>query len=120
MPQVSRFLRTWTDANGRAGYAWWCPGCKHAHSVATDGGPGPVWQFDGNLEAPTLAPSFREFIPAREAREDWPAIPERTLCHCFVKAGQIEFLGDSTEHELRGFVPMIDLATIVDYGWGYE
>jgi hypothetical protein len=119
MPQVSRVLRKWTDAKGRHGITWWCPGCRHAHSVATDGGAGPVWDFDGNLEAPTISPSFRKFIPAMpdHPRPEYRA--ERTTCHIWLKAGVIEFLNDC-RHELRGFHPMTDLSTIEGYGWGYD
>ena len=119
MPQVSRFLRAFTDHKGRHGFTWYCPGCKHAHSVHTDGGDRPVWQFDGNLESPTFMPSYREFIPAMPDHPRVDCRSERTTCHCWVKAGQIEFLADSG-HELRGFVPMVDLDTVKDYGWGYD
>lgn len=119
MPQISKFLRSWTSKAGRTGITWWCPGCQHAHSVATDGGERPVWEFDGNLDLPTIMPSYREFIPAIPGHAYVPHRTERTTCHCWVKAGQIEFLADSG-HELRGFVPMVDLATITDYGWGYD
>jgi len=41
------------------------------------------------------------------------------VSHVFVRAGQIDFLGDCS-HELRGLHPMVDLDTLKDYGWGYD
>lgn len=121
MAQVSRVLRNYLDTStGRKGYGFWCPGCECMHYIATDGGPSPVWQFDDNLDAPTFTPSLRIFIPAMEPHGEYPARPEQTLCHLYVKEGQIEYLADSSDHELRGFVPMTDLDTIKNYGWGYE
>lgn len=118
MPQVSRFLRSFVDNKGQHGYTWWCPGCKHAHSVRIEG-PSPVWKFDGNLESPTFMPSFREFIPPMPDHPRIECRSERTTCHVWIKDGQIDFLGDCA-HKLRGLHPMVDLATITDYGWGYD
>jgi len=89
------------------------------HYVPTDGGAHPTWSFDGNLEKPTFNPSFLLFQPFIPAEGDDPAEPKKTICHVFIRAGMIEFLNDC-EHELRGFVPMTDLDTITDYGWGYD
>ena len=112
MGQVSRVLR-----RAQGGYVHWCPGCKHAHYIRTDGeGSGPRWTFDGNVEAPTFGPSVRIFTPAHIDEDDGPQ-PERTDCHYFVKAGQIEFCGDSA-HALAGqTVPLPDLGGMADYGW---
>lgn len=119
MPQVSKVLRSYTAQNGRSGYGWWCPGCKHVHYVPTDGGLTPTWGFDGNVDAPTFTPSFREYILAMPDHPRPEYRVQQTTCHCYVKAGQIEFLNDC-RHELRGFHPMTDLSTITDYGWGYD
>ena len=94
-----------------------CPGCK----LAGMGGavhvlpvrwlpPGrtespavkdwPHWNFDGNLDAPTLSPSIL-------ARRDMDGKPY--VCHSFVRAGKIEYLNDCT-HELAGkTVPLPDV-----------
>lgn len=119
MPQVSKVLRSYNDTHrGRKGFGFWCHGCKHMHYLPTIGNS-PVWGFDGNLEAPTFTPSYREFIPAMPDHPRPECRVERTTCHLFVKAGQIEYLNDC-RHALRGFHPMTDLDTIKDYGWGYE
>lgn len=52
----------------------------------------PHWDFDGNLEWPTLAPSVLATI-------DSPHL--HLVCHSFVRDGRIEYLNDCT-HELAG------------------
>jgi len=57
----------------------------------------PSWDFDGNLESPTLAPSI---LTSKGTGN---------ICHSFLKAGIFQFLTDST-HTLSGqFVPIPDL-----------
>jgi hypothetical protein len=101
--------------------AFWCPGCKTAHSISV--APGG-WGYNGNAEKPTFTPSvlvrsghyahgetpgncycdFAERHP--EAAKDCKFKCFR--CHSFVTDGQIQFLGDCT-HELRGqTVPLPD------------
>ncbi len=67
--------------------AYWCPGCECAHQVAvsTPNEAGAHWQWNGNAEAPTFSPSVH--IVGR--------------CHCFVRAGRIEFMADCA-HVLAG------------------
>ena len=63
----------------------------------------PSWTFDGNMESPTFGPSIRCFTTETTDDNDKP-LPhpvERTLCHYFIKAGKIEFCGDSP-HALAG------------------
>lgn len=120
MGQVSRVLRNFVDTHkGRSGFGWWCPGCKHMHYVGTDGAGSPNWGFDGNLEAPTFTPSFREFIPAMPDHPRPECRVERTTCHVFVQNGMINFLDDCA-HDLRGLHPMVDLSTITGYSFGYD
>ncbi len=78
-------------------YWFWCPGCDEAHQfrVMTDGSR-PSWTFDGNMEKPTFSPSLL-----------YPTKPVK--CHLFVRAGVIEFCGDS-QHKLAGQkVPLPEL-----------
>lgn len=105
--------------------AFWCPGCKEMHQVRTTlpglRGPidGPSWQFNGDFDTPTFAPSIlvrgvRLDMPDEELDRildtyNLPKDRERmlsdkrinTVCHSFVKDGQIQFLGDCT-HALAG------------------
>ena len=57
-------------------------------------GPHPVWSWDGNKAAPTIAPSILTQL-------HWG--PERKIIrnHVFVRSGQIQYLGDCT-HEYAG------------------
>lgn len=102
MAAVSTVLRSVTDANGNSGFGHYCPGCCCAHIFWVAPKERPVWSFDGNLEKPTFASSMRSFVPA----DTEEGTPEKTLCHYFLSAGVINFLSDSSGHELRGLVPL--------------
>lgn len=94
-------LQDWSNTDGtRRGKVLflWCPGCDELHSVETEAFP-TRWRWDGNLEAPTIAPSIRT----------WSNGIGKPSCHAFVRAGQWVFLADSF-HALAGqTVPMVDL-----------
>jgi hypothetical protein len=58
-------------------------------------GPPTGWTFDGNLESPTLSPSLlRTYTITGESTP-------KLVCHSFVRAGRIEYLGDCT-HAMAG------------------
>ncbi len=92
----------------RLGQSWYfyCPGCDQHHRVQVkaptrpDGAPqpGPVWDFDGDEERPTFAPSI---LSTCEYKGGEHGPPKKTVCHSFVRGGRIEFLGDCT-HALAG------------------
>jgi hypothetical protein len=86
MAALSSRLRSVRIDAQRTGISFWCPGCDRAHMVTT-GGPG-AWSWDGNVDAPTISPSIKVEAPP-------------SVCHSFVRQGQIEFLGDCT-HPLAG------------------
>ena len=65
-------------------YYFYCPGCREIH------GFGRSWEFNGDLERPTVQPSLLRMDDKRE-----------TLCHSFIRDGRIRFLEDS-KHELAG------------------
>lgn len=74
--------------------AFWCPGCDEPHAIPVkpaDPGAG-VWGWDENVDRPTFSPSL--------------LVTGTTRCRTFVRAGQIEFLGDCT-HALKGQVVAI-------------
>ena len=94
----------------KTGIAFWCPGCKGSHAIVTvgDHAIGPVWQWDGNVDQPTVSPSI--LVRANFPPEDGG--PE--VCHSFLRAGNIQFLGDCT-HDLAGqTVPLPDWPTVGD------
>lgn len=86
--------------------AWrhWCEGCKGNHVIYTDSRSqlsGHKWAFDGNLEMPTFSPSINIV----------------GICHYFIRAGQIEYCGDS-KHELAGkTVPLRELESVGEDDW---
>lgn len=77
----------------RTGIAFWCPGCNESHAVCTHGdhAKGPLWDWNGSIDGPTLSPSIMVHYGRQGAG----------VCHSFVRAGKIEFLGDCT-HPLVG------------------
>lgn len=109
-----------TDHNPGRGLWVWCPGCGEAHraqTIGTDGRPptGPCWDWDGNVDAPTISPSL--LVGGVQWAEDEPfhkpghavAAGASIVCHSFIRAGKWEFLTDST-HDLAGqTVPMVPL-----------
>ena|SRR5208337_1567824 len=107
MGQVNSKLRRQQD-----GYAHWCPACKETHPLPDS------WKFDGNLESPTFAPSFRHRglqtvkVDGKWTGEwvrDDAGNPIPFVCHYNLVAGMLQFCPDST-HELAGkSVPLPDL-----------
>ncbi len=107
MGQLSAVLRNTADGHGH-----WCPGCEELHVVPA----GKGWTFDGNIDRPTFSPSVKityNGADAGQVREGGRRAPY-ACCHYFIKAGQIEFCGDST-HGLAGqTVPMPNLPPHVE------
>lgn len=73
-----------------------CPGCESHHFVRVRG-PGPVWQFNGDVVKPTVSPSI--LVTYHHHPTDHFATT--AICHSFIRDGQIEFLSDCT-HKLSG------------------
>lgn len=88
---IGRVSEELPDGHGRA-LLLWCPGCEETHQVHFGGTTQPQWFFDGNLEAPTIGPS----ILVRGGRQG-----SDHVCHAFIRAGQWEYLTDST-HKYAG------------------
>lgn len=96
MSRVSKILRR-AEGGGRTFLTFWCPGCDTAHQVIVEG-PG-AWGWNGDVHRPTFTPSILVRFGLGAGKV------ERT-CHSFVAEGVIDFLGDSTNHELRGKHPI--------------
>lgn len=108
-------LRTVTDGDHEYQVLmFWCPGCEipdedgvmqggtHMLVVSGDSHGRPVWTFDGNLDAPTLSPSILTRTEHTRRRIDGESRDVGLfVCHSFMRAGQMEFLGDCT-HALAG------------------
>lgn len=86
------------------------------HVIGVGAGDGPRWEYDGNPEAPTFMPSVlvtyrhpKGYSNANPAPLGYDGEHVNEICHTFVRAGQIQFLGDCT-HALAGqTVPIPDL-----------
>lgn len=97
-------LRSWKGGSpSQAGFTYWCPGCNEPHQVRTEGLP-PRWGWNGSLDSPTFTPSIR--VTYYDGR----------ICHCFVKEGYIEFLGDSFHNLKDTTVKMVDITN----GWPWK
>lgn len=120
MAALSKILRS--CEGGRV--VFWCPGCDEAHGIRVHGErPGPLWSWDGNVDYPTFSPSIlvRGVDMTAKGLADYDAWcaaghppgvgafeTRPSVCHSFVRAGKIEFLGDCT-HALAGkTVPLPD------------
>ena len=80
---------------------FWCPGCDTMMTVCPD-----RWNWNGDTDKPTLSPSILQTLgPFPDGRKE--------VCHCFVRDGQIEFLGDCT-HDKRGVMPLPELESVID------
>jgi hypothetical protein len=79
----------------------WCPGCDGMHAInfvrEGDVAPPITWDFDGNVESPTVTPSL---LVTMRIGGDGPDAYERK-CHSYITGGQWVFLTDS-DHALAG------------------
>jgi hypothetical protein len=90
---------------------FFCPGCKEMHQVQVGDGPGPRWGFNGDFDRPTFTPSVRvgghKLVHDKtgkwtgEWERDAAGNPVPSVCHSFIRDGQIQFLSDCT-HALAG------------------
>lgn len=83
--------------------AFVCPGCNndlHLLPVNTTE-HSPSWEWDGNLEAPTLFPSIKT-----EWGNETTGIH---VCHSFLRAGVFEYLSDCTHQYANQHIPLPDL-----------
>jgi len=87
---VSEAVAEIVTEDGKRYLEWFCPGCRCQHHA--DLLPEGRWSLAGELTAPTLHPSVNH--------------PERPRCHCWIRAGSIEFLGDCDHHLAGKTVPM--------------
>jgi hypothetical protein len=89
--------------NTKGAYAFHCPGCKCGHTVFTqnEGYSHPIWEFNGDVNSPTISPSLKNVGEYPEGVR---------VCHSFITSGHIEFLSDCT-HELAGKI--VEIQNIV-------
>jgi len=92
---------------------FYCPGCKETHRINNN--PNHHWDFNGDVEKPTLKPSILErsghycdwaskddcWCTYNKEHPDNPAPFTCHICHSFVTDGRIQFLSDCT-HDKAG------------------
>ena len=74
-------------------YLFDCPGCKCSHYINTNPINGAVWEFNFDMEKPTVSPSILVNSGSFDKR-----MPQ---CHSFIHEGKIQYLNNCT-HELAG------------------
>lgn len=77
-----------------------CPGCNTLHPYRIQGDPtrGPIWGYNGNVEAPTFTPSLLVNNSRPESR-----------CHLYVTDGRIQYLGDCFHNLKNTTIDMVDI-----------
>jgi hypothetical protein len=100
-----------TVTGGHFTHTFFCPGCKcgHGFNAGIPEAPyKPVWQFNGDMEKPTVNPSIKVSgtVPITDEERDKlmngeKVEPKPFVCHSVITNGKIQFMGDCT-HELKG------------------
>lgn len=77
-----------------ADFVFYCPACETYHGIWTThkNKNDAIWEFDNNLESPTIKPSLRIV---------WKSGSVEEVCHLYIRNGRIEYLKDCT-HRLAG------------------
>lgn len=103
----------------------WCPACREtevargyqsdgdvagAHMVPFGGGGAP-WEFNGDLERPTLSPSLKLTYNFGEGKTPY-------VCHSFVADGMIQYLADCTHTMAGQTVALLDVPEVDEHGAG--
>ncbi len=109
-------IRKWSSPNESGERLFlWCPACDDVHQIEVDKSRPTSWEWDGNLDAPTISPSILvngtqlEDGATFHRKNHRVAAGERTVCHSFVRSGRWEFLGDCTHTFAGQTVEMVDL-----------
>lgn len=131
-----------TNIDGKACVSFKCPGCGWNHHLTVNGrknGAGATWQFNGDVNNPTITPSIKAWsdyddhstltdadygpwyphpkVAAASTRDVLPGSKHKLVhvtfcCHSFVTNGKIQFLNDCT-HDLKGqTIELPELGTV--------
>ena len=89
------------ESMGVGVFEFYCQGCECFHNVWTNKNEAPCWNFNGDVNFPTISPSILVTRPL-------PVKPE--ICHSFINNGKIQYLSDCS-HSLKGqTIDLTDLA----------
>jgi len=91
---MPKFKQLQKDKDG-PDFCFYCPGCECDHGVWTteSNNNNAIWQFNGNLENPTVSPSLLIRWGQQNKRD--------MVCHSIITDGKINYCSDST-HKLSG------------------
>lgn len=78
---------------------FYCSGCEYCHGVPVKSDRYSNWNWNGDLEKPTLTPS----IFVNRGRE----CPELHACHSYLTDGKINYLSDCS-HGLAGQIVEVE------------
>lgn len=116
MAKLVRVSEDWAPE----GYLFKCPGCGNDHIAIikrrADNPNGPEWTFDGNMGKPTFNPSFLTKYTRRITDDEHARIMAgeklnipQSVCHIFVRNGQIQYLSDCTHGYAGKTIDMVDM-----------
>lgn len=120
--EISPVLRSVVSPKGVTGIAHWCPACDDSHEFALSGKntSGAQWQWDGNVVWPTCSPSMNIRINTPDM-VGYNASAGTSICHYFLRAGVIEYLGDCSHAMRNQKVPLPEWDRLrlrrLNYGW---
>lgn len=101
-----------------------CPGCKGCHAIPVLIGKkeDKHWEWNGDLEKPTVAPSVKHFYPDSHYQAH-PGLAH-FCCHYHIRNGNIEYCSDCSHDHNGKTVPLppfseaeVKLAYAQDRGW---
>lgn len=100
---MSKLVRLNPEYYQYSDMAFWCPGCKCQHEISVEkpNFSGARWSYNGDPEKPTFSPSYHLKVNTPDMGAHYNSDDSTTVCHSFVRDGQIQFLGDCT-HALAG------------------
>lgn len=78
--------------SGIPDFMFYCNGCRCDHGVwTTSKNPKTqgIWQFNGDLDKPTVTPSLKIEMPYGDTL---------SICHSIITGGFINYCNDSTHH----------------------
>lgn len=82
----------------------WCPACDGAKRLPIEGSR-PSWEWNGNLEKPTLTPSILQIETQTAPR-----------CHSYLTEGVWNYLSDCTHDMPDRQVPMVPVPDFLALG----
>lgn len=98
MPKVLPIDRG-ENADGKE-FAFICPACGNSHWFRTESKQQPSWEFNGDVEKPTIRPSIKVRGGAKGSDH---------VCHFTITDGRIDYCGDSSHALANRSVPMEDM-----------